>query len=651
LVLCSSMGIKTNRIVMAEKLNGDVALGASNRSVEFLIVAAAIVTALMVGRDFFIPIAIAVLLSFVLNPLAHALKRLHLGKVASVLITVFAAFSLIVSLGFVIARQVNELANDLPRYESTLRDKVRALRGLPVTSGVLEKATQTLGKLGDELELAATGQSVEKPSSLAIGAKSGSTRPIPVEIRLPTPRPFESFQRFLVTALSPLATSGIVILLVICILLQREDLRDRVIRLIGARDLERTTRAMDDAAGRLSQFYLAQTIANAFYGAALALGLFLIGVPNPILWGIVASVLRFVPTLGGLLAAAVPIALAATVDQGWTMVLATVALYALAEIVMGQIIEPRFRGRSTGLSPLAGILAMMFWTWAWGPIGLIVATPLTVLLVVLGKHVDRLDFLEVLLGAAPALTPAQIFYQRLLAGDPEEAASQAELQLADRTMLAYADEIALPGLRLAQADLQRGTVTAVRAATIKDSLDQLIEYLPEPEATDMPSPEGNIGDVAVGGADPIQPVEPTQPRPSVLIIGARTALDQAAGAVLARVLFEQGQAATVIATHEATVGRLQSSIEPIDRIAVSYLNSAGALSHARFLQRRIRRSRPNVPIILCVWDDVNLAPSVTTVAGGAPADQIAMTMSEAFGLLEASGRAIEAGHAPLQRSA
>ncbi len=631
---------------MAEQFSGDVSTNTTHGSVPFLIVAAAIVTALTVGRDFFIPIAIAVLLSFVLNPLAHALKRMHLGKIPAVLITVLVAFSLIVGLGFVIARQVNELAQDLPRYESTLRDKVRALRGLPVTSRVLEKASQTLGKLGDELEPTKPVQSLENSSPLSTGVGSANTRPIPVEIRLPTPRPFESFQRFLVTALSPLATSGIVILLVICILLQREDLRDRVIRLIGARDLERTTRAMDDAAGRLSQFYLAQTVANMFYGAALALGLFVIGVPNPILWGIVAGVLRFVPTLGGLLAAAVPIALAAAVDPGWTMVLATVALYAVAEIVMGQIIEPRFRGRSTGLSPLAGILAMMFWTWAWGPIGLIVATPLTVLLVVLGKHVDSLDFLEVLLGAAPALTPAQIFYQRLLAGDPEEAASQAELQLADRSMLAYADEIALAGLQLAQVDLQRGTVTAARAETIKHSLDQLIDYLPEPEFHDPLIVQGERVDALPVDTDLPQPDAPQTPSASVLIIGGRTALDQAAGAILARVLLEQRQAATVVGANEATVALLQSSSQPISSIAVSYLNSAAALSHARFLQRRIRRSRPDVPIILCIWDE-----DMTLGTGDMSADKIATTMSQACLMLKASIQNSESKYDGLQKSA
>lgn len=331
------------------------------------------------------------------------------------------------------------------------------------------------------------------------------------------------------------------------------------------------------------------------------------------------------------------------------MVLATICLYAVAEVVMGQVIEPRFRGRSTGLSPLAGILAMMFWTWAWGPIGLIVATPLTVLLVVLGKHVDSLDFLEVLLGAAPALTPAQIFYQRLLVGDPEEAASQAELQLTDRTVLSYADEIALPGLQLAQTDLQRGTVTAVRAAAIRQSLDQLIEYLPDPISPVPPSNQKQSGDVLSTELDDEESKVSVPIRLPVLIVGGRTALDQAAGAILARVLLEQGQASTVVASNEAITALQQPGNQRISSIAISYLNGAAAVSHSRFMQRRIRRSLPDVRIILCVWDEASTLAGQSR--GDTAADGVAHTMAEACNLLLVPQLADVAGNAPLLDSA
>ncbi len=587
-----------------------------------IISALALVAALTLAHAVFIPIVIAVLLSFVLNPLVQMLKRLRFGRIPSVLIAVLIAASLIVLLGGTIARQVTDLANDLPKYEATLHDKMTALRNLPVTSGVLKKASDTLGKLGNELE--STRRDVAGTLSRSSIPIPNVESPIPVEIRQPPARAFESFQRFLISALSPLATSGIVLLLVICILLQQEDLRDRVIRLAGAHDLERTTEAMNDAAGRLSQFYLAQTFANAVYGSSMAFGLLLIGVPNPVLWGIMAGVMRFVPSLGGLLAAALPIAIAAAVDPGWTMVAYTALLYLVAELIMGQLVEPKFRGRLTGLSPLAGILALMFWTWAWGPVGLVLATPLTVLLIVLGKHVERLDFLEVLLGATPALTPKQMIYQRLLAGDPEDAASQAEAYLKQGSFMAYVDEIAIPGLQLAQLDFERGALDSARMTVVLRSVEGLIDYLPE-LATEIVTP-----DATKAVADPDTPlVPPPGIEPSVLIIGGRTPLDQAAGMLLSRVLMEGGVQSAVIAAREFNKTLLKTMAVPIEIVAISYLDSRSSESHARFLIRRIRQSMPNAMVLVCLWKDESRTAPLLPREFDLGAIEIACTMEKA----------------------
>jgi predicted PurR-regulated permease PerM len=580
---------------MAQDEAGDTREKVGYSSVEVVVVGAALVTAITLGRAMFIPCAIAVLLSFVLNPMVQLLKRTGLGKVLAVLISVAIAFACILGLGFVIARQVTELAADLPRYEATLSAKIQALRGLPVTSSVLEKANKALGKLGQELDPAGKVPKEAAPGELT-SPRRAPEDPIPVEIRQPPLRAFDSFQRFLGNALLPLANGGLVLLLVICILLQREDLRDRVIRLVGARDLERTTRAMDDAAGRLSQFYLAQTLANAVYGSVLSIGLFVIGVPNPVLWGILAAVLRFVPTLGGPLAAALPLAIATAVDPGWTMVLQTGALYLIAELIMGQRVEPRLRSRSTGLSPLAGILATMFWTWAWGPIGLILATPLTVLLIVLGKHVDSLGFLEIILGAEPALTPPQTFYQRLLAGDAEDAASQAEQQMEERSFIQYADQIAIPGLHLAQADWKRGALNATRMSTVLKSLQELTDYLDEDEDDRSKNPDSLPGD------QPDQP--PIIIGKRVLVIGARTSLDQAAGLLLQHVLKQQNIPCDVVSAREITIAKSGEGVLPVGLVALSYLDGLATLAHSRFLLKRIERTFPGVPVILCIWEDL-----------------------------------------------
>ena len=264
--------------------------------------------------------------------------------------------------------------------------------------------------------------------------------------------PLELLRDVVVPVIAPLATVGIVFIVLIFILLQREDLRDRMIRLFGSSDLHRTTVAMDDAARRLSRYFLLQLGLNACFGLLISVGLWLIGVPSPLLWGIFAALMRFVPYIGAIIAGALPAALAAAVDPGWSMALLTVALFVVAEPVMGNVIEPLVYGQSTGLSPFAVVVSAIFWTWLWGPIGLLLATPLTLCLVVLGRHVDRLEFLDVLLGDRPALTPAENLYQRMLAGDPDEALESAEQLLKERSLTSYYDDVVLGGLRLAAND-------------------------------------------------------------------------------------------------------------------------------------------------------------------------------------------------------
>jgi len=244
-----------------------------------------------------------------------------------------------------------------------------------------------------------------------------SERPIPVEVQQPTPGPFAIVQTIAGTALSPLETTFIVVIFVIFILLQREDLRNRFIRLVGSSDMQRTTLAMNDAAGRLGRFFLVQTLVNASFGAIIAVGLYFIGLPSPILWGIAAFLLRFVPYIGPFIAAGFPMALAAAIDPGWGMALETLALFLIVEPIIGQAVEPWLYGHNTGISPIAVVISATFWTWLWGPVGLVLSTPLTVCLVVLGRHVERLAFLDVIFGDEPPLTPVENFYQRMLAGD------------------------------------------------------------------------------------------------------------------------------------------------------------------------------------------------------------------------------------------
>src|ERR1700720_2099591 len=279
------------------------------------------------------------------------------------------------------------------------------------------------------------------------------------------------------TLLQPLAAGGIVIGLLIFFLLQREDLRTGPIRLPGPRDLRRTTHALDDAAHRLSRYLLVQTAINATVGLLVGTGLWFIGVPNPALWGILTMLLRFVPYIGPVVAAAFPAALAVAVDPGWAMMFWAIGLFLVVELITGYVIEPWLYGHSMGLSGVAVLVAAAFWTLLWGPVGLLLSTPLTMCLVVLGRHVERLQFLEVLLGDQPALAQEEAFYQRMLADDPDEAAHQAEEFLKAEPLSAYYDEVAIGGLTLAQFDVNRGALGHEHRVRIKEAVDGLIDNL------------------------------------------------------------------------------------------------------------------------------------------------------------------------------
>ena len=254
-----------------------------------------------------------------------------------------------------------------------------------------------------------------------------------------------------------------------------------MIKLLGTKELHRTTEVLDEAAARLSRYFLLQTALNAGFGVVVGVALWIIGVPSPLLWGIFTMLMRFVPYIGSILAAVLPVALAAAVDPGWTMVGWTLALFLIGEPVMGHIVDPLVFGKHTGLSPVAIVVAATFWTWLWGPIGLIVATPLTLCLVILGQYTKRLEFLHVLLGDQPALTPPESFYQRLIAGDPAEIIEQAEAHLKECRLTEYYETVALPGLALAQRDMSSGELPPERQALLVDGIMELIDGLSDHE--------------------------------------------------------------------------------------------------------------------------------------------------------------------------
>ena len=508
-------------------------------------VAALIIAALYFGREIFVPVALAVLLSFVLAPFVIRLHSWRIPRTASVLIVVFFGFAIIFSLGGLMVSQATRLAAKLPGYQQTLSDKVESLRGLMGGSGTLEQASTVLKELGTQLQHGeATGQSDNGP------ARKTSDRaiPIPVEVRQPDPGALTTLAKIIEPLLSPLTTTGVVVIFVTFILLQREDLRNRLVRLAGSGDIQRTTAALDDSGKRLSKLFLTQIIFNAVFGLVIGAGLEFIGVPSAPLWGLLAMILRFVPYIGALISAIFPLILAAAVGSGWEMLVLTALLFVTLELLAGQVIEPLVYGHSSGLSPVAIILSALFWTWLWGPIGLVMATPLTVCLVVVGRHVERLKFLEIMLGDRPPLKPPQLVYQRMLAGDPVEAAEQAHDFLKEASLEDYCDTVLLEGLKLAEADRRLGHLDEERLNRIASTVDELVADLEahhdvgvmDLSPPDMSSSPGAAIAIEQARAQRKSIEEESKSPRSVLCIPGSGKLDEAAALVLAYLLRHRG---------------------------------------------------------------------------------------------------------------
>lgn len=587
-----------------------------------VVVCVVTIAGLYLAREVLIPITLAILLSFVLAPVVGLLRRLRLPKVAAVLLSVVLALGVILLIGSIIGVQIAGLARDAPRYQSAIQQKVQTVQSTAL--GRINEFSRRLNNEAPRPEGADPAQAAPaRNAAPTLPGAEGDRRPVPVEIREAEASPIEIARRIVSPVVGPLETTLIVFIVAVFVLLQQEDLRDRLIRLFGSNDLHRTTEALDDAGRRLSKYFLAQLMVNGAFGVFVTIGLFLIGVPSPIVWGILAALFRFVPYVGAILAAAFPILLAAGTEPGWSMVIWTAALFLITEPIMGQVIEPMVYGHSTGLSPVSVIVAAIFWTWLWGPIGLILATPLTLCLVVLGRHVERLEFLDVMLGDRPALTPVENFYQRVLAGDTDEALAQAETLLRDRSLTSYYDEVALKGLRLAANDAERGVLLPARLERIKDAIGGLVHDLTEvPDQDPPPKPERPVTDTEPMGKTVAEKAVPIEPAPDivlppraeragnwasetpVLCLAGRGPLDEAASAMLAQLLTKHGLGARVV-PHEASsreqVGRMET--QGVAMVCISYLDISGSPAHLRYLLRRLRQRMPGVPLLVGLWPE------------------------------------------------
>lgn len=596
-----------------------------------LLIITLIVVTLYVAADILMPIALAVLLGFVLTPIVSRLERWRLGRVPSVLAVVVLLFLAIIGFGAVVGSQLGDLADNLPTYQRNIHTKIESLRSATATTGdrgAIQQATEAFRDLKQELENA-TGNapkeqqgSTAAPTSPQAGSATPPRRePVPVRIDQSDTGVFDLAGRVLGPAMTPIATAGMVLVFTIFMLLQREDLRDRLIRLVGSGDLSRTTEAMNDAGERVSRYLLMQVVVNVTYGLPIGIGLWLLGVPNPLLWGLMATVLRFIPFLGPVIASAFPILLSFAVDTGWTLPLLCVALFVAVELFSNNVVEPWLYGTATGLSSLAIIVAAVVWTTLWGPIGLLLATPLTVCLVVLGRHVPQLHFLEVMLGDRPVLPDEAKVYQRLLARDPTEATELAEERLGACSPVELADGLLLPALSLAEQDRQRGRLNPDGRQAVAEGMASLLDELTETVAAD--------------------------PARRVLCVAARNNLDEAAAGVLAYLLTGRGIQADVIPCEKASSRAIASlGTTGVDAVVLSSLNPS-ALGHCRRMLRRLRlHFGPRVPILLCLWSAHPEAEVPERASAETDANLVATDMAGALAQLEELNIGVVAAPAP-----
>lgn len=566
-----------------------------------------VIAALYFAKPVFLPLALAMLLTFLLAPAVRRLQTWGLPKLPAVVLVVAFAFTVILGIGALVVQQVTTLTHNLPVYQYNIEEKIRSAREF-VGGGTLERISNFLGDLNQEArkknDTPQRGAAPQPAEDLA--------KPIPVEVHQPGATPMQVAERVLQPLVDPITTAGLVVIFVIFFLLQRQNLRDRLIRLAGSHDLQRTTDAINDGAQRLSRYFLAQTALNVLFGLIVGIALTFIGVPNPVLFGILAMLLRFVPYIGAFIAAILPIALAVAVDPGWSMALMTTALFLVVEPLIGQVIEPLVYGHSTGLTPVAVIISATFWTWLWGPIGLLLSTPLTVCLGVLGRHIPWLHFLDVMIGDEPPLSPAQSFYQRALAADIDEAADQAEGMLSRRSLSYVYDKVVLEALNLAQIDFHRGLLDPKHVEQINEAVHELIADTSDYEDVTPPVAARNDNDITSVKENEEPPSLPDLPvlrdlppewggKP-VLCVAGRGPFDDAVARMLIQLLEKHGlggSAETNAAVSSSNIVRLNSA--GVTMVCLSYLDLGSSPAHLRHSIKRIRRQITGAKLVVGLW--------------------------------------------------
>lgn len=584
-----------------------------------LYVSAIVILALSFGSELLIPLVLAALLAFVMTPGARVLERLYIPRVLAVIIMVLFATGLIGGLGVVVGQQAASLTGNLPTYQSNIMAKwerlsqdggffewlARGIETTPVSVG------------GEE---AAPSEEAEKPASEETGSLDLEASSFAIARSLAEP------------LLGPLATAGLVLIFTVFILLSTEDLRDRLVRLVGRRDLHRTILAMNDAAERLSRFFISQLALNTCFGIFVGVCLWLLGLPNPLLWGILAGTMRFVPFVGVIIALVPPVLLAVAVTPDWTLAIIVLVFFLAAELAMGQIAEPLVYGHSTGISPIAVIVATGFWALLWGPIGLLIATPLTVCLVVIGRYVEGLAFLDVIFGDAPPLEPSETFYQRALEGRASTLAGSARRHIAGSSLTDYYDKVALPGLALAQGDLARDALGFERLESIHGQIETLLRTLEHEQSRPTP----------------LRPPPPAwQVDGAIICVPARGQLDDLAAGMALQALAAEGFGARLAPNSMITASaRTEEGLARVRLCCLSVLEEGSSVSGIRYFIKRLQKLMPEAAIVVGLWHVARTSPVLTALREEGGSEHIVLSIGELTAFLRTLAARDEAASDP-----
>jgi predicted PurR-regulated permease PerM len=562
------------------------------------------VAALYFGKPILLPLALAVLISFVLAAAVKPLEKLIPSRTFCVLAVMAVTLAAVSAVGWVVSNQLLDVINQLPHYAQNIRGKLDSLRG--PKGGSLAKASESVQELSKELSTNPV-QKQSVPSNHQPKALPQSPAPVPVTLVEPPPGPLAYIRNLIGPMLEPAASALIVIVFTLVLLIKREDLRDRMLRLIGISQLTLATEAFDDATQRVSSYLRMQSVVNTVFAAVVFVAWQLVGLPGALLWGVLAGLLRFLPYIGPMAGGGLPFILSLAVFDNWMQPLLTLGVFLAAELLTAYLIEPWLYGRHTGISALAILVAAAFWVAIWGPTGLILSMPLTVCLVVLGRYVPQFEFLSVLLGDEPVLPAQAQFYQRLLAMDQFEARAIMNEFLKDRPVVELYDNVFIPALSLAETDRHRGTLDKVREEFIMESMGEFIAELSETEET------------------PVRPV-PTEWR--ILCLPAKDQADELAAAMLAQLLELSGIHTMVLPPGGLPAEILETKSAPATLLCISAVPPFAVLN-ARSVSRKLQARFPDLKILVGIWNVEANRKEEDRIEKNVPGD-VASTLAQAI---------------------